>query len=70
MVHLKLGDSKIGYVDQDTEIDPDKSVWDVISGGNEVLEIGGQTINSRAYVSKFNFNEQTSRKGWTLVEKK
>ena len=48
---------KIGYVDQrHKSIDPNKSVWEVVSEGNEVIEIGGQTINSRAYVSKFNFN--------------
>ena len=48
---------KIGYVDQaHAKIDPEKSVWEVISGGNELIDIGGQSINSRAYVSKFNFN--------------
>ena len=48
---------KIGYVDQaHAKIDPEKSVWEVISGGNELIDIGGQFINSRAYVSKFNFN--------------
>ena len=54
---LKVGDTvKIGYVDQrHGEIDPNKSVYEVISGGNEVIDLGGQTINSRAYCSKFNF---------------
>jgi ATPase subunit of ABC transporter with duplicated ATPase domains len=48
---------KIGYVDQaHAKIDPEKTVWEVISGGNETIDIGGQSINSRAYVSKFNFN--------------
>ena len=48
---------KIGYVDQThAQIDPNKSVWEVISGGNELIDIGGQSVNSRAYVSKFNFN--------------
>jgi len=47
----------IGYVDQThADLDPEKSVWEVISGGNEVIEIGSQQINSRAYVSRFNFN--------------
>ena len=61
---FKVGETvKIGYVDQrHKEIDPNKSVWDVISGGNEVLEIGGQVINSRAYVSKFNFNGSDQQK--------
>ncbi|NQX92447.1 MAG: energy-dependent translational throttle protein EttA [Flavobacteriales bacterium] len=55
---IVIGDTvQIGYVDQThKEIDPEKTVWEVISGGNEVIEIGGRTINSRAYVSKFNFN--------------
>ena len=54
---IQIGDTVcIGYVDQrHKEIDPNKSVWEVISGGNEVIEVGGQTINSRAYCSKFNF---------------
>jgi ATP-binding cassette ChvD family protein len=54
---FKVGDTvKIGYVDQrHKEIDPEKSVYEVISGGNEVIDLGGQTINSRAYCSKFNF---------------
>jgi ATP-binding cassette ChvD family protein len=54
---FKVGDTvQIGYVDQrHGEIDPNKSVYEVISGGNEVIDLGGQTINSRAYCSKFNF---------------
>ena len=48
---------KISYVDQShAEIDPNKTVWEVISGGHENIEIGGRALNSRAYVSKFNFN--------------
>ena len=38
------------------DLDPNKSVWEVISGGNEQIEIGGELFNSRAYVSKFNFS--------------
>jgi ATPase subunit of ABC transporter with duplicated ATPase domains len=54
---IKIGETvQIGYVDQrHKEIDPEKSVYEVISGGNEVIQIGGTTINSRAYCSKFNF---------------
>jgi ATPase subunit of ABC transporter with duplicated ATPase domains len=44
------------------EIDADKSVYEVISGGNEVIEVGGQTINSRAYCSKFNFQGADQQK--------
>ncbi len=47
---------KIGYVDQSHDnLDPNKSVWETISGGNELIDLGGKQINSRAYVSKFNF---------------
>lgn len=48
---------KLGYVDQaHTDIDPEKSVWEVISEGNENLQIGGRLFNSRAYVARFNFS--------------
>ena len=47
---------KIGYVDQQhVSIDPEKSVWEVVSEGNEQIQMGGRLINSRAYLSKFNF---------------
>lgn len=47
---------KVGYIDQaHTNIDPEKSVWEVISEGNETIQLGGKLINSRAYVSRFNF---------------
>lgn len=47
---------KIGYVDQShTEIDPNKTVYQVISGGNETVRVGGREINARAYLSRFNF---------------
>ena len=54
---IKIGETVvIGYVDQrHKDVDADKTVYEVISGGNEVIEIGGQSINSRAYCSKFNF---------------
>lgn len=55
---FKIGSTvKISYVDQTHEaLDPEKSVWEVITGGNETMEIGGRSMNSRAYVSRFNFN--------------
>ncbi len=54
---FKVGETaKIGYVDQShKDIHPDKTVFDVISDGNEYIEIGNQKIISRAYISKFNF---------------
>jgi energy-dependent translational throttle protein EttA len=55
---FNIGDTvKLGYVDQaHVDIDPDKSVWEVISGGNEIIELSGRQMNSRAYVSRFNFS--------------
>ena len=47
---------KIGYVDQQhTDIDPDKSVFEQISGGTEFIRVAGREINARAYLSRFNF---------------
>ncbi len=47
---------KIGYVDQShADIDPEKSVYQVISGGTEFIRVGGKEINARAYLSRFNF---------------
>jgi ATP-binding cassette ChvD family protein len=47
---------KIGYVDQQhADIDPQKSVFQVISGGTEFIRVGGKEINARAYLSRFNF---------------
>lgn len=55
---FKVGETvKIGYIDQaHASIDPEKNVWEVISEGNDQLQMGGRLINSRAYVSRFNFN--------------
>jgi ATP-binding cassette ChvD family protein len=55
---FKVGETvKLGYVDQShTAIDPEKTVFQVISGGLENMQIGGRTMNARAYVAKFNFS--------------
>jgi ATP-binding cassette ChvD family protein len=46
----------LGYVDQSRDtLDPNKTVWEEISGGNEILTLGKREMNSRAYVSAFNF---------------
>jgi ATP-binding cassette ChvD family protein len=54
---LRVGDTvAIGYVDQSREaLDPNKTVWEEISGGLDVLELGKRTMQSRAYVGAFNF---------------
>lgn len=54
---------KLGYVDQThKDIHPDKSVFDVVSNGLEYVEVGNQKINSRAYLSKFNFSGSDQNK--------
>ena len=54
---FEVGDTvRIGYADQThKDIDPKKSVYQVVSGGNEFIRVGGKEINARAYLSKFNF---------------
>jgi len=47
---------RLAYVDQaHAEIDPEKDVWQIISGGHEQIQLGGRLMNSRAYVARFNF---------------
>jgi ATP-binding cassette ChvD family protein len=54
---IRLGDSvQLGYVDQSRDaLAPNKTVWEEISGGNEVIALGKREVNSRAYVGAFNF---------------
>ena len=61
---FKVGETvKIGYVDQThKDIKEDKTVYDVVSNGLEYVEVGDQKINSRAYLSKFNFNGSDQNK--------
>ena len=54
---------KLGYIDQQhAEIDPEKTVYEMISGGNENLQVGGRLVNSRAYISRFNFTGTDQQK--------
>ena len=61
---LRLGETvKLAYVDQSrADLDPDKSVWEEISGGAERIQVGKQEINSRAYVGSFNFKGPDQQK--------
>jgi ATP-binding cassette ChvD family protein len=53
---LRIGDTvEIGYVDQSRELDPNKSVFEEITGGGETVQLGKREVASRAYVSWFNF---------------
>ncbi|MGE0588217.1 MAG: energy-dependent translational throttle protein EttA [Cyclobacteriaceae bacterium] len=61
---FSVGDTvQIAYVDQEhDDLKPDDSVWQAITGGSELMELGGKQINSRAYVSKFNFGGTDQQK--------
>ena len=61
---IELGQSvKAAYVDQERDtLDPEKTIYEVISGGNDKLLIGGREINARAYVGKFNFSGSDQQK--------
>jgi len=61
---FKIGETVVvGYVDQQhIEIDPEKTVWEVVSGGQEDIMISGRSFNTRAYVSKFNFSGADQQK--------
>jgi energy-dependent translational throttle protein EttA len=61
---LKVGESvKAAYVDQSREIlDAAKNVWEVISGGQDQLQLGPRSVNSRAYVARFNFSGSDQQK--------
>ena len=60
---FRVGDTvQIGYVDQNRPLDPDKTVWQTISGGADFISLGNREVNSRAYAGRFNFNGQDQQK--------
>ncbi|EIM64037.1 energy-dependent translational throttle protein EttA [Desulfobacter postgatei] len=61
---IEIGDTvRAAYVDQDRDtLDPEKTIYEVISGGNETLLLGDREINARAYVGKFNFSGSDQQK--------
>jgi ATP-binding cassette ChvD family protein len=61
---FRVGETVVlGYVDQmHDDLDPEKSVWENITGGQDNILLGNRTVNSRAYVSKFNFNGADQQK--------
>jgi energy-dependent translational throttle protein EttA len=61
---IRLGETvRLAYVDQSREsLDPEKTLWEVISKGNDVIELGGTTVKSRAYVARFNFTGTEQQK--------
>ncbi len=61
---ITIGDTvQISYVDQaHKDLDPDKTVYEVVGGGNEIIAVGGIQVNVRAYISKFNFTGADQQK--------
>ncbi|MDA3902249.1 MAG: energy-dependent translational throttle protein EttA [Desulfuromusa sp.] len=60
---FKVGDTvKLGYVDQDRTLNADKTIFEEVTGGHDMFQLGGQTVNSRAYVARFNFSGSDQQK--------
>jgi sulfate-transporting ATPase len=60
---IKIGESvKLAYVDQDRTLDPESTVMQAISGGLDLLKLGGREVNARAYISRFNFSGEDQSK--------
>jgi ATP-binding cassette ChvD family protein len=61
---IRIGDTvKLGYMDQSRDaLKPEQSIWEAISGGDEQIQLGKVTVNSRAYVSRFNFSGSDQQK--------
>ncbi len=60
---IRVGDTvKLAYVDQGRALDPNKTIWQEITDGQEVLQLGKQSVNSRAYVARFNFSGSDQQK--------
>ncbi|MEE2744965.1 MAG: energy-dependent translational throttle protein EttA [Bdellovibrionota bacterium] len=60
---LKVGETaRLVYVDQGRELDPNKSILELISGGTEHIKMGNREVNSRAYISRFNFSGDDHKK--------
>ncbi|MBN1626011.1 MAG: energy-dependent translational throttle protein EttA [Deltaproteobacteria bacterium] len=61
---IRLGETvNLAYVDQSREtLDPKKTIWEAISDGNDIIQMGGREVNSRAYVSRFNFTGTDQQK--------
>jgi ATPase subunit of ABC transporter with duplicated ATPase domains len=61
---LRVGETvQLAYVDQSREsLDPDKNIWEVVSGGQDTIQLGKVAVNSRAYVARFNFSGADQQK--------
>ncbi|MGH7770013.1 MAG: energy-dependent translational throttle protein EttA [Candidatus Binatia bacterium] len=60
---IRIGETVVlGYVDQSRALDPEKTIWEEISGGADLLKLGAREVNSRAYVARFNFSGTDQQK--------
>lgn len=60
---IRIGDTvKLAYVDQARPLNPDKTIWEEISGGQELIKLGTREVNSRGYVARFNFSGTDQQK--------
>ncbi|HEX6187944.1 MAG TPA: energy-dependent translational throttle protein EttA [Pyrinomonadaceae bacterium] len=60
---IRIGETvKLAYVDQSRTLDANKSIWEEISGGQDMLKLGNREVNSRAYVGRFNFSGSDQQK--------
>jgi len=66
---FKLGETvKLAYVDQSREdLEPNQTIWEVISGGEDAVQLGRRQINSRAYVARFNFSGADQQKKVSML---
>ena len=66
---FRIGETvKLAYVDQSRDIlDPDKTIWEVISGGDDTIQLGKRLVNSRAYVARFNFSGADQQKKVSMI---
>ena len=65
---LRVGETvSLAYADQDRNLDPDQTVWQAISEGKDILELGIREVNSRAYVSRFNFSGTDQQKKLSML---
>lgn len=53
---------KLGYIDQKRPLNPNKTIWEEISGGHDTIKLGNREVNSRAYVARFNFSGSDQQK--------
>ncbi|MGE5859479.1 MAG: energy-dependent translational throttle protein EttA [Ignavibacteria bacterium] len=67
--NIKIGSTvKFSYVDQSRDsLNPDKSIWELISGGEDTILLGSRTVNSRAYVAQFNFSGADQQKKISML---